>query len=916
MANTGLEFCALCASLVLSLAGFAAAAAPPVTVAQNAGTIGRYDVYELTLTNATPYENPWEDVSIAATFTAPSARTYAVGGFYYSADTWKFRFAPMEAGKWTWALTYTDGGGVFKAAGDFACVTSNNSGFLRIHPNNPYRFVTEGDGRAFYPLGFSTPVPAVRPGSTWEEHNWSTDANGQRTTLDDFLLCFANAGLNMLRTMNQGDMCGFSFIPGGGINIKGTGKNKYDMLAGQWGDRFLEGVHRAGAKCQMVIWANPSSFVPKYDLTNPAVRQACLNYHQYIVNRFSAYVDVWEMCNENRHVPQSYADAIAAFLRSHDPYRHPITISYDQPELADQSPFDITSPHGYYRVQNLSVDDVIRGVVAAMKKRYPNKPVLYGECGNSAPVGGHDPLRYRLMIWTAFFNEGGLIFWNGAGKSAFQYGGIANQYFGAEERSAAKILSDFSSDFDPLAGPARVTLAPAKEMRGYALASGVDFGLYIVHPASQNAPLSGASVRLTVPADGMHGEWVDPGSGAVLQSFEAGPGDQTLGIPTFTADIALRLRAGTPQPVIRFSRSSYDVPGDRDSVTLTVNRDGDAGTAVTVDYATNDGLAKAGADYTSASGTLSWAAGDGNPKMLTVPVIKDTTVKADRDFRVVLSNPTGGATLGAARAALVTVSNVITDRAVFSEPVYTVSKNAGRAGITVNRIGGGGPLTIEFTTGAGTAVAGTDYAFIPKPPTAPTLTWGAGDTSPKTLFVTILDGDKLGNKTLDLNMSGGTAFGLPCRATLVIVDDATMSPGILHFSGYTSLVSTGYGEPGACYPVVPAGAAKATVSVSRTDGSHGAVSVEYTTIAAGTAAPGVNYSATRGTLSWADGESADKMITVPIFDRRGETGDLTLWLRLGKPTGGAILTHPQAALVTLAYPAGDTMPGNTKQSAK
>ncbi len=902
------ESCVVCVSLVLGLAGFAADAPPPVTWAQNAGTIGRYDVYEMTFTNPTAYDNPWEDVSIAATFAAPSGKTYAVGGFYHSANTWKLRFAPMEVGKWTWTLTHTDagGGGDLKAFGDFACVASNNSGFLRIHPKNPYRFVTEGDGHAFYPLGFSTPVPQARPGVTWEKYTWATDANGQRVMLDDFLLCFANAGLNMLRTMSQGDMCGFAFIPWAGFNVNKTGKNRYDMKVGEWGDQFVEGLHRAGVKCQMTIWANPPGFVPKYDLTNPTIRQACLSYHQYIVNRFGAYVDVWEMCNEMSGVPQSYADAIASFLRSHDPYRHPITISYHQPQLADQSPFDITSPHDYESAHNLHVDRNIANTVAAMKKQYANKPVLYGECGNNSPVGGHDPLRYRLMIWTAFFNEGGLLFWNGAGKSAFQVQGIANQYIGAEERSSAKSLSDFSSDFDASARPAAAALAPAREMRGYALASGVDVALYIVHAASQNAPLSGASVRLTVPADGMHGEWVDPGSGAVLQSFAVGMGEQTLAIPTFTADIALRLRAGTPQAVLRFSRSSYYVPGDQGNVTLTVNRAGDGGKAVAVDYATRDGLAKAGADYTAASGTLSWAAGDKDPKTIAVPLIQSATVKADRDFRVLLSHPTGGATLGAARAALVTVTNVILDRAVFSEPVYAVSKNAGQALIGVNRIGGGGPLSIVVRARGGTAVAGKDYVFVPQTPTAPaqTLTWAAGDTAPKTFSVTILDGGKAGNKTVNLNLSSGTAFGLPCRAHLVIVDDLKTSPGILHFSGYTRLASTGYGEPGACYPAVVAGNGNATVSVSRTDGSHGAVSVDYTTTAAGTAAPGVNYKATAGTLSWADGESADKTITVPLLDRPGEMGNLTVWLQLGKPTGGAILSHPQSAMLTLAYPAG------------
>ena len=38
----------------------------------NTGNLGRYDIYELTMTNTATYANPWEDPVITAVFTAPS----------------------------------------------------------------------------------------------------------------------------------------------------------------------------------------------------------------------------------------------------------------------------------------------------------------------------------------------------------------------------------------------------------------------------------------------------------------------------------------------------------------------------------------------------------------------------------------------------------------------------------------------------------------------------------------------------------------------------------------------------------------------------------------------------------------------------------------------------------------------------
>ena len=91
------------------------AAAPAVGVAQNASSVGRYDLYELTLTNSDSYSNPWEDVAITAVFTAPSARKYTVGGFYFDTGTWKVRFNSdwngYDAGFGNWFSYGTDANG-------------------------------------------------------------------------------------------------------------------------------------------------------------------------------------------------------------------------------------------------------------------------------------------------------------------------------------------------------------------------------------------------------------------------------------------------------------------------------------------------------------------------------------------------------------------------------------------------------------------------------------------------------------------------------------------------------------------------------------------------------------------------------------------------------------------------------------
>jgi hypothetical protein len=64
---------------------------------------------------------------------------------------------------------------------------------------------------------------------------------------------------------------------------------------------------------------------------------------------------------------------------------------------------------------------------------------------------------------------------------------------------------------------------------------------------------------------------------------------------------------------------------------------------MSVTYATTTGgTATAGTDYTTKTGTLSWAAGDATNRNIVIPIINDTTVEATETIRLTLSNAVGG----------------------------------------------------------------------------------------------------------------------------------------------------------------------------------------------------------------------------------------------------------------------------------
>lgn len=97
----------------------------------------------------------------------------------------------------------------------------------------------------------------------------------------------------------------------------------------------------------------------------------------------------------------------------------------------------------------------------------------------------------------------------------------------------------------------------------------------------------------------------------------------------------------TPPSASQFSAASYDVVENAGTAFVTVTRMGNTSNAATVDYATSNGTAISGRDYTSVSGTLSFAAGE-TVKDFPIPIINNSLADGQRTIQLTLSNATGG----------------------------------------------------------------------------------------------------------------------------------------------------------------------------------------------------------------------------------------------------------------------------------
>ena len=113
-----------------------------------------------------------------------------------------------------------------------------------------------------------------------------------------------------------------------------------------------------------------------------------------------------------------------------------------------------------------------------------------------------------------------------------------------------------------------------------------------------------------------------------------------------------------------------------------------------IDYATQDGTATAGQDYTETSGTLTFLAGVTN-QTITIPILGDALDEPDERFLVVLSNPTN----------LVLVPRTVEVKILDDdEPAPPVNVNIGGGGVTPiitpfpSRNGGSTPSSLMFNT--------------------------------------------------------------------------------------------------------------------------------------------------------------------------------------------------------------------------
>jgi Calx-beta domain len=304
------------------------------------------------------------------------------------------------------------------------------------------------------------------------------------------------------------------------------------------------------------------------------------------------------------------------------------------------------------------------------------------------------------------------------------------------------------------------------------------------------------------------------------------------------------------------------------TLTFTISIDAAAAVDTSVDYATSDGSATDGQDYTGQNGTATITAGS-TSTTVDVPVLDDSIYEGDETVHLDLSNPVNG------QGSPNTTGTITDDDALptISVDDPAVNEGDGTATFTVSIDSAAGVDTsVDYATSDGSATDGQDYTGQNG-----TATILAGSTS-TTVDVPLLD-DTVheSDETFSLDLSNPVnGQGSPSGTATISDDDGAPDVSI-------SDANVVEGN---------SGTADLMFDVTLSNASSSDVSVDYAT-SDSTATVGSDYTAASGTLTIPAGDTSGT-ITVHAKGDTTYEADETLTVTLSGLVGGGSITNDTA----------------------
>jgi hypothetical protein len=286
--------------------------------------VRRWEMYEFCWRGRSQAGNPFLDATLTGEFTSPSGKVMAVWGFYDGDDTWRLRFTPDEEGTWSYRLR---GMGIdLSETGRLRCTPPRGRGFIRIHPDNPYAFAYS-DGTPFFPMGDTC-------------YGLYDDGPITHELRSEYLRTRRSQRFNFVRMSVGHSAPRAESDPASYWAWGGTPQNPdLDRLNPEFFhglDAVLSQMRDEGMNAELLLlnfyrtpFTDPQKWTPNRERL----------WLRYVIARYAAFTNIflWTISNEyethpdgqyrlDRPADPDWAKATAQFVKSVDPFRHPVTV--------------------------------------------------------------------------------------------------------------------------------------------------------------------------------------------------------------------------------------------------------------------------------------------------------------------------------------------------------------------------------------------------------------------------------------------------------------------------------------------------------------------------------------------------------------------------------------------------------------
>jgi hypothetical protein len=336
-----------------------------------------YRRFEAAFKSPKSYVNPFQEVSLTATFRAPSGKMHRVDGFWDGGYTWRVRFMPDEIGRWTYTTVSSDAAnaGLHAQQGSFECTPALNEtpfdrhGPLRLSDNRCY--LAHADGTPFFWMSDTAWNGALH--STTEEWTYYLQTRaGQKFSAVQWVT-------TQWIGSPYGDRLG---------QMPYTGQEGIAINAAffQQLDEKVDAVNRAGLLCvPVLLWAAQwgSAEIPM--TTNPGIilsNDQAVMLARYMVARWGADHVVWILNGDGLYtgeVARKWVEIGRGVFGGH-PHAptllHPGGQTWPLDDFINEEWLDMVGYQSGHSTEEKDLSWLVQGPPAADWKRQPERPFI------------------------------------------------------------------------------------------------------------------------------------------------------------------------------------------------------------------------------------------------------------------------------------------------------------------------------------------------------------------------------------------------------------------------------------------------------------------------------------------------------------------------------------------------------------